>query len=99
MTAPAHPFTAPIRIHPDDDVAVVGQDTPAGTALTVGSTRLVTTADIPSGHKVALRAISVDEPVRKYGEVIGYATVPIAPGDHVHLQNLGYRPVPGSWER
>ena len=54
---------------------------------------VTTTADIPSGHKVALRSFAPDEPVRKYGEIIGYASAPIAPGDHVHEHNLEYRPV------
>jgi len=33
---------------------------------------------IPSGHKVAARAIAVDEPVRRYNQIIGFATKPIA---------------------
>jgi altronate hydrolase len=43
---------------------------------------------IPTGHKVALRAIAVDEDVIKYGEPIGHATVPITAGEHVHTHNL-----------
>ena len=45
----------PILLHPDDDVAVLGIDTPAGSALTVRGVRVVTASDIPSGHKVALQ--------------------------------------------
>jgi altronate hydrolase len=85
-----------ILLHPVDDVAVVNTDTPAGTGLTVHGTMLVTTGATPSGHKVALRAIAPGDPVRKYGEVIGHATAAIAPGDHVHVHNLGYRPVGSS---
>lgn len=85
--------TAPILLHPDDDVAVVGVDTPAGTALTVRGVTVRVASDVPSGHKVALRAIAAGEVVRKYGEPIGFASVPIAPGDHVHVENLEYRPV------
>ncbi len=91
MNTRAQAVLAPIHLHPSDDVAVVGTDTPAGTPLTVDAIRVVTTSDVPSGHKVALRAIAAAEPVRKYGEVIGYATVAIAPGDHVHVHNLGLR--------
>jgi altronate hydrolase len=29
------------------------------------------------------------EPVRRYGQVIGFATGPIAPGRHVHVHNYG----------
>ena len=84
---------APILLHPDDDVAVVGVDTPAGTALTARGITVRTASDVPSGHKVALRAIAAGEVVRKYGEPIGFASVAIAPGDHVHVDNLEYRPV------
>ena len=44
---------------------------------------------VPSGHKVALRAVAEGAAVHKYGQVIGFATAPIAPGDHVHSHNLG----------
>jgi altronate hydrolase len=43
---------------------------------------------IPSGHKIATRVIASGEAVRKYGQVIGVATKSIAPGAHVHVQNL-----------
>ena len=29
------------------------------------------------------------EPVRRYNQIIGFATQPIAPGQHVHVHNLG----------
>ena len=93
MNTPSQAVLAPIHLHPSDDVAVVGRDTPAGTPLTVDATTVVTTSDIPSGHKVALRAVAASGPVRKYGEVIGYASVAIAPGDHVHVHNLEHGPV------
>jgi hypothetical protein len=44
--------------------------------------------DVPFGHKIALRAIKVGEPVRKYGEAIGLATTDIAAGDHIHTHNV-----------
>jgi altronate hydrolase len=89
---------APIVLHPLDDVAVVGWDVPAGVELRVPGGTVRTSAPIPSGHKVALRAIGVGEPVRKYGEVIGVAIAAIGPGDPVHVDNLGYRPVERSYE-
>ena len=40
------------------------------------------------GHKYALCPLCAGEPVVKYGMPIGVASCPIAPGDHVHVQNL-----------
>jgi altronate hydrolase len=93
MIPPDARLGTPITLHPADDVAVVGQDTPAGTVLNAPEVTVSATTDIPSGHKVALRAIAPGEPVRKYGHVIGHAVALIAPGDHVHVHNLAFRPL------
>ena len=47
----------------------------------------VTAERIPAGHKVAVRPIAAGEPVRRYGQIIGFASRAIAPGQHVHVQN------------
>ncbi len=46
------------------------------------------TETIPFGHKIALRKISANAKVLKYGEVIGAATQSISPGRHVHVHNM-----------
>src|SRR5260370_8318699 len=33
--------------------------------------------------------MAVGEPIRRYGQIIGFATIPISPGQHVHTQNCG----------
>jgi len=38
---------------------------------------------------VAVRAHGVGEPVRRYNQIIGFATQLIEPGQHVHVHNLG----------
>ena len=38
---------------------------------------------IPPGHKVALRAVPEGGEVRRYGQIIGFATQDIEPGQHV----------------
>ena len=58
----------------------------AGVAGVVRS--LIVKENIPFGHKVALRRIAKDEPVIKYGEVIGKATADIGKGEWVHVHNL-----------
>ena len=44
-------------------------------------------SDIAAGHKLATAAIAEGAVVRRYGQVIGYASRPIAPGEHVHSHN------------
>jgi len=56
-----------------------------------GSLRVTAARNIPPGHKVALAEIADGEPVRKYGQVIGFANGRIAPGDHVHTHNLAMK--------
>lgn len=44
----------------------------------------------PAGHKIARGAIPQGAAVIKYGQTIGYATAPIAAGDHVHSHNCAF---------
>src|SRR6267143_2581869 len=83
-----HPMTpAPvIRLHPDDGVLIARSSLPPGMVVAEGVT---TVERIPAGHKVAIRPIATGEPIRRYGQIIGFATSPIAPGQHVHTQNCG----------
>ena len=78
-----------ILLKPEDDVAVARVELSAGTILEDGAARIGVRQDIKPGHKVARRAIRSGQPVRRYGQVIGFATTDIAAGDHVHTQNLG----------
>lgn len=50
--------------------------------------RVVAEAMIPFGHKIAVAPMQAGDPVVKYGEVIGVATRPIDPGQHVHVHNV-----------
>ena len=77
--------TGVIRLHPGDNVVIAARRLPAGIAL--GRENITTREPIPSGHKIATRAIVKGEAIRKYGQVIGAATRDIAAGEHVHVQN------------
>jgi altronate hydrolase len=77
-----------LMIDPADGVATLLGDVDAGEAVVVGDTNITATAAIPSGHKIALRAIHTGEPVLKFGFPIGTASRPIAIGNHVHSDNL-----------
>jgi altronate hydrolase len=80
--------TPVLRLHPDDDVAVALVPLAAGRRVTVGGPAVRLAENVDPGHKLALRAVAAGQPVRRYGQVIGFATHPIAPGDHVHTHNL-----------
>ena len=43
---------------------------------------------IPRGHKMAIAPIAPNESVRKYGQIIGFASKAIAPGEWVHEHNV-----------
>ena len=78
--------TPTIRLHPDDSVVIARATLLPGTEVAVG---VRSVGRIPAGHKVAVRAIVAGEPILRYGQVIGFATAAIAPGEHVHVQNCG----------
>ena len=44
--------------------------------------------NVPLGHKLALKDISLGETIFKYGQDIGKAVSTIAKGGHVHVQNF-----------
>jgi altronate dehydratase len=71
-----------------DNVATALQALEAGRSLDVSGTTIVAAEAIPSGHKIALRAIGSGDAVIKYGSPIGRATADIAAGAHVHTHNL-----------
>ena len=73
-----------IRLHPSDDVVIARSQLVGGTPVEGITARGL----IPAGHKIATRAIGLGEPVRRYNQIIGFASKPIAAGEHVHTQNL-----------
>jgi altronate hydrolase len=54
---------------------------------------------VPAGHKIATHAIGTGEPVRRYNQIIGFASRPIAAGEHVHTHNLWMGEGKGSFAR
>src|SRR5919204_993838 len=75
-----------IRLHPDDDVVIARTELSAGTLVAKESVRA--SVRIPAGHKIAVRAVAQGAPVHRYNQIIGFATQPIAPGEHVHVHNI-----------
>jgi altronate hydrolase len=72
-----------------DNVATALEALDAGRTIEIGGGMAVTVLEaVPRGHKLALRAIEVGEPVVKYGSPIGTASAAIPPGAHVHTHNV-----------
>ena len=90
-SAPAAPGA--VRLNAGDNVVVACRPVDAGQELhDIG---LTCRDAVPAGHKIAAAAIAAGEAVRKYGQIIGFATQDIAAGQHVHTHNCGM----GDFER
>jgi altronate hydrolase len=83
-----------IRLNAADDVVIARVELREGTTL-VKEGNVAVAARVPAGHKVAIRAIRQGEPVRRYNQIIGFATRDIRAGEHVHVHNLAM----GDFER
>lgn len=75
-----------IRLHPSDDVLIATQQLLPGASLL--SEHVVVRDMVPAGHKLAARDIAAGAAVRRYSQIIGFAKVNIAAGQHVHSHNL-----------
>ena len=73
-----------IRLAAGDNVVVAVDQILAGSNVAGALAR----ERVPRGHKMAVAAIQPNEPVRKYGQIIGFASKPITPGDWVHEHNV-----------
>lgn len=85
-------MTRAFQIHPDDNVATLVDDAPAGSSVAIlgGFTAepMVAREPMARGHKLALRDLPVEAPVLKFGVRIGHTTAPVSAGAWLHLHNL-----------
>src|SRR5688572_26566718 len=75
-----------IRLHAEDDVVIARMELQTGTLVSRENVRAAVT--IPAGHKLAVRDIAQGKPVRRYNQIIGFATRDIKAGEHMHVHNL-----------
>ena len=81
-----------VLVNPGDNTGVALADIAKGEEVRPSSGLAFEAAeDIPYSHKVALTDIKAGEPIRKYGEEIGYARGDISKGSWVHTHNLEIR--------
>jgi len=94
------PFSAPasgpafLRLNGRDDVVIACRELAAGTRLEGAASDggdLLCAETIPAGHKVASRPLNAGDPVRRYAQIIGFASQAIGQGQHVHVHNLEVR--------
>jgi altronate hydrolase len=83
-----------IRLDAADNVVTATHALETGTMIEDISTR----GQIPSGHKIATKALSIGAEIRKYAQLIGYASQNIAAGDHVHTHNVEFRNIDMAYE-
>ena len=76
-----------LRLHSADNVIVAIDEIAAGTVVD----GVTATKRIPKGHKMAIAAVAPGEPVKKFGQIIGFASQQIAPGQWVHEHNVEVR--------
>jgi altronate hydrolase len=74
-----------LRLNAEDNVLVSNRIIDKGVVAAEGIT---TTARIMRGHKMASTAISKGTPIRKFGQIIGFAKTDIGAGDWVHEHNV-----------
>ncbi|QDL91449.1 altronate dehydratase [Paroceanicella profunda] len=84
-----------VRLDAEDNVVTAIRPLAAGAAIEAG---VETTGLVPRGHKIALLPIAKGAAVRKYAQVIGYASEDIPAGAHVHTHNLEFRNVDVEYE-
>ncbi len=79
---------AVLLLHPSDDVVIARRPVTAGSEVRVDGQVVRVRQDVPRGHKLAVRPVRAQDAVRKYGQVIGFASQDI---EHVHGHNRGMR--------
>jgi altronate hydrolase len=77
-----------LRLNPNDDVVIAARPLAAGTRIE--AEQMVCLDAIPPGHKVAVRAVKKGAAVKRYNQIIGFATCDIEAGQHVHTHNLHF---------
>jgi altronate hydrolase len=84
-----------IRLHPLDNVLIARQQLVGGTSVENITVRGL----IPAGHKLAARDLQTGDAVRRYNQIIGFASKSIQAGEHVHVHNCALGDDKGNFQR
>lgn len=83
-----------VHDHADNVGVVVVEGLSAGTKMLCvvtadnSSFEMEAKADVPIGHKIALKDLKAGDTAIKYGEDIGKIVADVGKGEHVHIHNL-----------
>jgi altronate hydrolase len=77
-----------VHLRPEDNIAVAARNLEAGLQVDCNGSRFSLSKRVGLGHKVALKPIAKGQAVYKYGQIIGFASQDISPGDLVHVHNV-----------
>ena len=83
-----------IRLSEIDNVVTVTAELDSGVEVE----QVTTAGRVPCSHKIATAEIRQGEAVRKYAQIIGYASTDIRPGEHVHTHNVDFRNTSADYE-
>ncbi|MBX9678623.1 MAG: altronate dehydratase family protein [Gemmataceae bacterium] len=77
-----------VHLRPQDNVVIAARPVPADTKFEFRGEPVRVDKYIGLGHKIAVLPIKKGEAVYKYGQIIGFASTNITPGDQVHVHNV-----------
>ena len=83
-----------IRLSEIDNVVTVTAELDSGVEVE----QVKTSGLVPCSHKMATAEIRQGKAVRKYAQIIGYASTDIRPGEHVHTHNVDFRNTSADYE-
>ncbi len=75
-----------LRLNPNDNVIVAVDTVEVG----AGPEGVTARQRVMRGHKMATAATAKGAAILKFGQIIGFASSDIAPGDHVHTHNCSF---------
>ena len=98
-SGPVEMLDVAVLLNPNDGVFIAKQPLLPRTVVRTPEGEVKVAQMIPPGHKVALKHIPLGGEVRRYNQIIGFASKPIAAGEHVHTHNLDMGPDKGDFSR
>lgn len=76
-----------VVLRPEDNIAVACRDLAPGEDVPIPGGAIKSVTAVPIGHKISTGDIPAGAEIRKFGQVIGFASEAISPGQHVHVHN------------